>query len=279
MPTLRLIVVTGPTASGKTALAIQIARELGTEVVSCDSRQFYSEMRIGVARPSEEELAAVPHHFIACRYVGQPYNIYDYEQDALRIIAELHQQHETVVLCGGSQLYLNAVLHGVSRMPSPTPELRQQLQALPLEEKRRMLRMLDPDYYDRVDLRNPVRLQRALEVSITAGRPYSAVVAEQTPAVRPFEVEMRVLRLPSADLRSRIDHRVDQMIADGLLNEVETLLPYRHLAPLQTIGYSELFAVLDGTSTLADAVQQIKLNTWHYAHKQLTWLRRYNDPS
>ena len=232
----KLLILTGPTASGKTAEAVRLAHELDTEILSCDSRQFYREMRIGVARPSDEELAAATHHFIACRSVTEP-----------RL--------------------------GVSTMPDPTPELRATLQQMPIEEKRAQLQLLDPDYYARVDLRNPVRLQRALEVCYMTGRPYSQIVAEQERVPRPFDIEVRVINVP--DLRDRIDRRVDRMMADGLLDEVRSLLPYRHLPTLRTVGYRELFPVLDGTATLADAVAEIKLNTWHYARKQMTWCRRY----
>lgn len=270
----RLIIIAGPTAVGKTAEAVRLARELDTEIVSCDSRQFYREMNIGVARPSTEELAAARHHFIACRTVTDPYNIFDYEQDAIALIMRLFERHDTVVAVGGSGLYIDALLHGVSRMPDPTPELRASLQQMPLEEKRALLLRLDPEYYAVVDLRNPVRLQRALEVCITSGRPYSTFrTAEAAP--RPFECEVRVLTMEPAALRQRIDHRVDTMMQAGLLDEVRSLLPYRDLPTLRTVGYRELFPVVDGTATLADAVAQIKLNTWHYARKQLTWLRRY----
>jgi tRNA dimethylallyltransferase len=149
------------------------------------------------------------------------------------------------------------------------------LQQMPLEEKRAQLRLLDPDYYARVDLRNPVRLQRALEVCLTAGRPYSQVLADQQAAPRPFAIEMQVLSMEPAALRERIDRRVDRMMADGLLDEVRRLLPYRHLNTLNTVGYRELFPVLDGHAAVDEAVAQIKLNTWHYARKQLTWLKRY----
>ena len=271
----KLIVVAGPTAVGKTAHAVALARRLGTEIVSCDSRQFYRELRIGVARPSDEELAAVPHHFIACRSVTEPYNIYDYEHDAMAVIARLMETHDTVVAVGGSGLYIDALRATPAVLPSPSDELRARLQQMPLEEKRAQLRLLDPDYYARVDLRNPVRLQRALEVCLTAGRPYSEVIAGQQAAPRPFAIEMQVLSMEPAALRERIDRRVDQMMADGLFDEVRSLLPYRHLNTLNTVGYRELFPVIDGHGSLDEAVAQIKLNTWHYARKQLTWLKRY----
>ena len=271
----KLIVVAGPTAVGKTAHAVALAQRLDTEIVSCDSRQFYRELSIGVARPSDEELAAVPHHFIACRSVTEPYNIYDYEHDAMAVVARLMETHDTVVAVGGSGLYIDALRATPAVLPSPTAELRSMLQQMPLEEKRAQLRLLDPDYYARVDLRNPVRLQRALEVCLTAGRPYSQVLADQQTAPRPFAIEMQVLSMEPAALRERIDRRVDRMMADGLLDEVRQLLPYRHLNTLNTVGYRELFPVLDGHAAVDEAVAQIKLNTWHYARKQLTWLKRY----
>lgn len=274
----RLIVIAGPTAVGKTACAVRLAQELGTEIVSCDSRQFYRELRIGVARPTDEELAAVPHHFIACRSVTEPYNIYDYAQDALQVIERLFETHEVVVAVGGSGLYIDALLHPVLPMPNPTPELRTRLQQMPLEEKRAQLQLLDPEYYARVDLRNPVRLQRALEVCLMTGRPYSEVIAgngKRETVNGNWATEVRVLHLPPSDLRSRIDRRVDAMIDEGLLDEVRSVLPYRHLNTLNTVGYRELFPVLDGTASLDDAVAAIKLNTWHYARKQMTWMRRY----
>ncbi len=265
----------GPTAVGKTAYAVRLAHELGTEIVSCDSRQFYSELNIGVARPSEEELAAVRHHFIACRSVTEPYNIYDYEQDAMHVVEVLFEQHDVVVAVGGSGLYIDALIATPAKLPNPSSELRRMLQAMPLEEKRSQLRLLDPEYYSRVDLRNPVRLQRALEVCLTAGRPYSTILAEQTTLPRPFDTEVRVLSLPADELRGRIDRRVDAMMLAGLLDEARTLEPYRHLSTLNTVGYRELFPVLDGSDTIEHAVEQIKLNTWHYARKQMTWMRKY----
>ena len=269
-----MIVVAGPTAVGKTAYAIELAMRLGTEIISCDSRQFYREMRIGVARPTDAELAMAPHHFIACRSASEPYNIYDYHRDARREAERIIAAHGSVVAVGGSGLYIEALVNGVSLLPDPAPELRARLQQMPLDDKRAMLMELDPDYYRRVDSNNAVRLQRALEVTLTAGRPYSQLLAEQQPTPPPFTYEMRVLQMDPAVLRNRIDRRVDDMMAQGLADEVRSLLPYRDLATLRTVGYSELFAAFDGDMSIAEAVEQIKKNTWRYARKQLTWFRK-----
>lgn len=277
---MRLIVITGPTASGKTALGVRLAQRLHTEIVSCDSRQFYSELNIGVARPSEDELAAVPHNFVACRSVTQPYNVSQYEDEALALLDTLFKTHDTVVAVGGSGLYIDALCQGMARMPDPTPELRASLKKAIAEEGLdslcERLKELDPDYYSRCDLKNPIRVQRALEVILTTGRPYSEVI-DQTKAPRPFAVEKIAISLPTELLRQRIDTRVDLMFDAGLVDEARGMLSSRHLQPLNTVGYKELFACFDGQCSLDEARQKIKYNTWHYAKKQLTWLKRYKD--
>ena len=235
-------------------------------------------MNIGVARPSPEELSAVRHHFIACRSVQEPYNVFTFEQDALRLLDRLFQQHDTVVAVGGSGLYIEALSHGISVLPDPTPELRKTLQLKlrdeGVESLRAMLKTLDPDYYSQVDLANGVRIQRALEVCLTTGKPYSQLI-QQPRTPRPFTIETIVIERPREELRKRIDQRVDQMIADGLEEEARSLYPLRHLNALNTVGYKEFFNLWEGinTSSLSPA-DAIKLNTWHYAKKQLTWLKK-----
>ena len=275
-----LLLILGPTASGKTARAIELAQHLDTEIISCDSRQFYSEMEIGVARPSPNELASVPHHFIACRSVQDPYNVYTYQQDALKLLDNLFQQHDTVVAVGGSSLYIEALCHGIALLPDPTPELRAMLQhklhTEGVESLRSMLRVLDPDYYNQVDLANGVRIQRAVEVCITAGKPYSQLI-QQPRRPRPFSIKTLVIERPREELRNRINQRVEQMIAIGLESEARKLYPLRHLTPLNTVGYKEFFALWEQQNNYSSSPspsEAIKLNTWHYAKKQLTGLKK-----
>lgn len=283
-----LSLILGPTAAGKTAFAINLAQQLHTEIVSCDSRQFYQELNIGVARPSLEELAAVPHHFIASRSVSAPYNVFTYQQDALQKLDLLFQKYDNVVAVGGSSLYIQALCNGISLMPDPTPELRQQLQQKlhdeGIESLRAMLRQLDPDYYQKVDLANGVRIQRALEVCLTAGKPYSQLIAQPLEP-RPFQVHHIVVQRDTQELRQRIDQRVDLMFQQGLEDEARNLYHLRHLTPLNTVGYKEFFSlwnqcgspVILSQQQTQQIAQDIKLNTWHYAKKQLTWIKKMNQ--
>lgn len=279
----RLLLVLGPTASGKTTRAIQLAQEHRTHIISADSRQFYTELDIGVARPSPEELAAAPHHFIACRSVLDPYNVFTYEQDALRVMKRLFEEHDTLVAVGGSSLYIDALCHGINVLPDPTPELRASLKKQLVEEGigslRAMLRQLDPDYYARVDLANPVRIQRALEVCLTAGKPYSQLI-QQPAEPRGFDILPVVVERGRDELRDRIRTRVNQMMSAGLEEEARGLFPLRHLQPLNTVGYKEFFALWpQSPDPLSDPqrrqiAETIALDTWHYAKKQLTWLKK-----
>lgn len=271
-----LIVVVGPTAIGKTAFSIELARHLQTEILSCDSRQFYRELDIGVARPSKEELDAARHHFIANRSVTEPYNVYAYEQEALALLEALFERHDIAVAVGGSGLYVDALCQGIAILPDPAPGLRERLQNESLESKQKQLQELDPEYYERVDRQNPVRLQRALEVILTSGRPYSEIVRQST-RPRPFRIVKVGLTDEREVIRERINHRTDVMIGQGLVDEVQGVMSYRHLNTLNTVGYKEIFSYLDGTSSLDASVADIKTHTWQYAKKQLTWLNRYDD--
>lgn len=278
----RLIVIVGPTAIGKTATAVRMAQQMHTEIISCDSRQFYNEMNIGVARPSPDELEAAKHHFIACRSVSNPYNVYDFEHDALALLDSLFVNHDTVIAVGGSGLYIEALCKGINLMPDPSPELRNELSSRiangQLDLLINELKRLDPDYYNVVDLKNPIRIQRALEVIYTSGLPYSQLIGKPLPD-RPFEIEKIGLRCQRDTLRQRIYSRVEIMMTQGLLQEAESLIPYRHLNTLNTVGYKELFSYFDGKCTLQQAVTDIKNHTWQYAKKQISWFARYNDIS
>lgn len=278
----RLIIIVGPTAIGKTATAVRMAQQMHTEIISCDSRQFYNEMNIGVARPSPDELEAAKHHFIACRSISNPYNVYDFEHDALALLDSLFVNHDTVIAVGGSGLYIDALCKGINLMPDPSPELRNKLSSRiangQLDQMISELKRLDPDYYNVVDLKNPIRIQRALEVIYTSGLPYSQLIGMPLPD-RPFKIEKIGLRCQRDTLRQRIYSRVEIMMTQGLLQEAESLIPYRHLNTLNTVGYKELFSYFDGKCTLQQAVTDIKNHTWQYAKKQISWFARYNDIS
>ena len=275
MPTL--LVLTGPTAVGKTACAIAWAEALGTEIISADSRQFYKEMRIGTAAPSAEELQRVKHHFIGHLSIHDSYNVYQFEQAALHKLQELFRTHEQVILTGGSGLYIDAVCNGIDDLPDADPALRENLRRMlqedRVEELHQMLKEKDPEYYESVDKHNPIRLIRALEVCIQTGQSFSSLRRQQAKK-RPFRIEKYCLQLPQEELYRRINQRVDQMIADGLLEEVRQLYPYRHLNALNTVGYKELFDYLDHKCSLEESVSQIKNNTRHYAKRQHTWFKR-----
>jgi tRNA dimethylallyltransferase len=275
-----LIVITGPTAVGKTSLSIQIAKHFSTEIISADSRQFYKELKIGTAVPSDEELNAVKHHFIGHLSIHDYYNVSRFESDALDLLGKLFSNHKTVVMTGGSGLYINGVCHGIDALPDPDDSLRRSLAALytsgGIGVLREKLKELDPEYYRQVDLANPKRLLRALEVCMTAGVPYSSLRRNQ-PGKRSFHVLKAGLSLDREELFARINDRVDRMIASGLVEEARSMLPFRHLNALNTVGYKELFDHFDGKMSLDQAIKDIKTNSRRYAKRQLTWLRK--DPA
>lgn len=278
MPTLQIIL--GPTAVGKTDYAIAEALRVGSPVVSCDSRQLYRELRIGVARPDDAQLAAVPHYFIADRSISEPCSAGAYELEALQLLEKLFRDRETVVMAGGSGLYIDALCNGLDDFPDADPELRAQLSERLRTEGvaalRADLRVLDPETYATIDPANGQRIVRALEVTIATGRKYSSFKTHPAKE-RSFTIVKTGLKRPRPELYARIDARVDRMMEEGLLEEARALLPNRSLPALNTVGYKELFDYFDGRYDLAEAVRLIKRNTRHYAKKQLTWWAR--DPS
>ena len=278
MPTLHIIL--GPTAVGKTDYAVAEALRVGSPVVSCDSRQFYRELRIGTARPSPEQLAAVRHYFIADRSVTEPCSAGGYEVEALQLLERLFREHDTVVMAGGSGLYIDALCNGLDDFPEADPELREQLTERLRTEGvaalRAELRILDPASYATIDPANGQRIVRALEVTLATGRKFSSFKTRPAKQ-RPFAIVKTGLTRPRPELYARIDARVDHMMEEGLLDEARAMLPYRHLPALNTVGYKELFDYFDGRHDLAEAIRRIKRNTRHYAKKQLTWWAR--DPS
>lgn len=272
-----LVIVLGPTAVGKTDYSIGLAREYGSPVISCDSRQIFREMKIGTAPPSAEQLAAVPHYFIGTRSVTEPYTAGKYELDALALLDELFRDHGTLVMCGGSGLYIDALCNGLDAFPDVDPQIREDLMTRleneGLEALRFELRRLDPQTYESIDPANRQRVVRALEVCIGTGRPFSSY---KTAAARerPFSIRKIGLTREREELYDRINRRVDLMMGAGLEEEARSLLPYRDLPALNTVGYRELFDCFDGKYPLEEAVRLIKRNTRHYAKKQLTYWGR-----
>lgn len=272
-----LIIITGPTAIGKTGLAVFIAKFLKTEIISFDSRQFYKEMKIGTAVPTDEERAEVPHHFIQNLSIHQDYTVGDFEKDALQKLEELFQKHDTVVMVGGSGMFEKAVTEGLDEFPeidkSIREELNQEFENQGIEPLQNELQQVDPEYFEQVDINNPVRIIRALEIYRGTGKPFSSFRKKQiTP--RNFNLIKIGLELPREEIYERINRRVDLMMEEGLLEEVQSLYEFKHLNSLQTVGYKELFDYLDGKTELDFAVDEIKKNTRRYAKRQLTWYRK-----
>jgi tRNA dimethylallyltransferase len=272
-----LIVVCGPTAVGKTAFAIGLARHFGTEILSADSRQFYRDMRIGTAYPGPEELAAVKHHFIGHLSIDDEYNAARFEEDAILLLDDLFSRHDMVILAGGSGLYIDAVCKGIDELPDHDPELRRKLKAelgqIGIRAFGEKLKNLDPEYYATVDLNNPNRLLRAVEVCLQTGKTYTSL-RRKTSKPRPFSIIKAGLNMKREELDVRIEKRVDLMMEKGLMQEAEALLPCRERNALNTVGYKEMFAYLDGEVSLDQAIANIKTNTRRYARRQLTWFMR-----
>lgn len=276
-PTDYLIVIAGPTAVGKTAVALQVAQHFGTEIISADSRQCYREMTIGTAKPTAEELHTVPHHFIDSHSITEELNAADYEKLALGYCATIFKQKNIAVVCGGTGLYIKALCEGIDEMPATDRDIEKALQAEAdskgIDWLQELLQQEDPEFYAVAEQQNPARLIRALAFKRTTGQ---SIVHYRSGKVkeRPFRVIKIALDLPREVLYERINLRVEQMIANGLLDEVKALYPQRQLKNLQTVGYSELFDWIDGTITLEKGVELVQQHSRNYAKRQLTWFRK-----
>jgi tRNA dimethylallyltransferase len=275
-----LIVIAGPTASGKTALSIDIAQFFDAEIISCDARQFYKEMNIGTAKPSEQELAAVKHHFINTHSIETDYSAGDYEKDVLSFLDTYFEKKKIAVMVGGSGLFMRVVCEGVDSFPeipeSIRTELKERYEKEGIEPLREELSRLDPIYYTKVDLHNPHRIIRALEVCRTSNLPFSSFHGKEREK-RNFNILKFALNWDRNVLYERINRRVDNMISEGLENEAMELYPKKHLNALQTVGYQELFDFFEGIMSRAEAVEKIKQHSRNYAKRQVTWLRKEKD--
>lgn len=272
-----LFVILGPTASGKTGIALTIAKHFHTEIISADSRQFYREIPIGTAAPTKEQLAEVPHHFIAQRSIFEDYNISEFETDVLDFLSKKFQEKDVMIMVGGSGLYIDAVCKGIDDLPNPDPALRKKLTHLfesqGISALQELLKQLDPEYYGQVDVNNPKRLLRALEVCKQTGKKYSDLRLNQ-PAERDFRIVKIGLELPREQLVKQIHHRTDEMMNHGLLEEAKAMLPHRNQNALNTVGFKELFEYFDNKCTLEYAIEKIKTNTRRYAKRQMTWFKK-----
>jgi len=275
--TKKIIIIVGPTAIGKTALSIELANALNTEIISCDSRQFYKELKIGSAPPNTKELAAAKHHFIQHLSVTEDYNAGEFEINAIAKIKELHKTKDIIIVVGGSGLYVEAICKGFDKMPEIHEQIRTKLNSelkgkgiVWLQEE---VEKADPGFYTTCDQQNPQRLLRALEIFIATGKTFSSYKSA-TPKERPFEIIKIGLTTEREILYKRINTRVDKMLENGLLEEVESLIPFQQKNALQTVGYKEIFAFYNNECTLEKAVENIKQNTRRFAKRQLTWFRK-----
>lgn len=276
----QVIIVIGPTASGKTALAIALARHFNTEIISADSRQCFKELNIGVARPEPKELAAVPHHFIASHSIEEELNAADFEKWALEKTSRLFEKYDTVIMAGGTGLYIRAFCEGLDEIPAVDPSIRNTIMNS-YEEKgihwlQEQLKTKDPEFAVKGEMLNPQRMMRALEVIESTGKSIFHFRNDKK-AARPFRILKIGIDLPKTELNQRIDLRVDNMMNQGLLKEVRSLQPFKHHNALRTVGYTELFDHLEGLTDLPEAIKLIKTHTRQYAKRQMTWFRR--DPT
>lgn len=272
-----LLVLLGPTGVGKTEWSLQIAEALGCPIVSADSRQIYKGMTIGTAAPSQGQLQRVPHYFIGTLSPEEYYSASEYEREMLLLLQELYQRYPVVVMTGGSMMYIDAVCKGIDDIPTIDETLREELQQLYLKEGidpiRQQLKILDPVFYDEVDLKNPKRVIHALEICLMAGKPYSSL-RTNLKKERPFRIVKIGFTRDREELYDRINRRVDQMIEDGLIEEARGFYPQRHLNSLNTVGYKELFDHFEGKCSLEYAIEKIRQHSRNYARKQLTWFKK-----
>ena len=272
-----LIVLVGPTASGKTTLAISLAQTLDAEVISADSRQIYREMKIGTARPDGSELQGVPHHMLGFLSISEEYDAGNFRKDALKILDEIFSRKDFAILCGGSGLYINALLDGFDELPGGTEPFRTEIvnnyRKKGLAWLQQEVMKLDPDYYAVVDRQNPQRLMRAIEVCMTSGKTYSALRSGKKSSLNCRIVKIG-LELEREELYNRIDARMDEMIANGLFDEAKTLFPFKEKNALQTVGYKEIFDFIEGIYDRNEAIRLLKRNSRRYAKRQMTWFKR-----
>ena len=275
-----LIYVAGPTSVGKTKFSIELAKKFKTEILSCDSRQFYKEISIGTGVPSKKELSEIKHHFIQHKSIRDIYTVGDFEKEIIYKINNLFKYNKTLIMVGGSGMYADAVMFGLDKFPEVSKEIRKQInyyyKAHGLKSLQKLLYQKDPIYFNIVDKNNPVRLIRALEVSISSGKPYSSFLGKSNKK-RDFVSKMILLQCPREKLYNKINKRVDLMLDKGLREEAYDLIKYKNLTPLKTIGYKELFNHFEGTLSLDDAIKEIKKNTRRFAKKQMTWFKKYDN--
>lgn len=275
----QLIVIEGPTASGKTALAVNLAKHLKTVVISADSRQFYKELAIGTAKPTEEEMDGIPHYFINSHSISTPLTAAQFETEAMNLICTELKNHSKIIVAGGSGMFIDALCIGLDPIPKDEQiqlSLRTELSNKGLDPLLSELKQSDPVYYQEVDRSNPTRILRALEVIRISGRPYSEL-RKQEPPTRPFEVMRFVIDHPREQLYDRINRRVDYMIDQGLIDEVRSVEAFRKSTTLQTVGYKEVFDYFDGIYSFDACIEKIKQHTRNYAKRQLTWFRKHPD--
>ncbi len=275
-----LIYIAGPTGVGKTKISIELAKKFKTEIVSCDSRQFYKELKIGTAPPSSDDLKEINHHFIQNKSIEEIFTVGDFEKEAINKIDTLFNLHDTLIMVGGSGLYADAIMFGLDKFPEISKEIRNQINLFyenhGLKALQELLLEKDPKYYTRVDKNNHVRLIRAIEICISSGKTYSSFLGKKKD-VRKFVSKIVVIESPRERLYEQIDKRVDSMVNEGLEKEVKNLLNYKKYPALNTVGYKELFPFFEGEIKFEDAINEIKKNTRRYAKRQITWLKKYDN--